>query len=79
MFVVSASGNLADMNHLLLRGAEINQTNKEGLTPLYIAVLNGHDQVVDGLLSKKYSCNPNIPDFKYHQTPLHLAALVISY
>ena len=51
--------------------------NSDGVTPLYVAALNGHEKIVDLLLNKRYNCNTNIQELKYGQTPLHMATLVI--
>jgi ankyrin repeat protein len=76
LFLAAASGNLSSVQFLLLSGADVNATNLQGMSPLYAAVMNGHEQVVDSLLTKKHGCDVNLSDRKYGQTPLHLAALV---
>lgn len=50
----------------------INKRNKEGKTLLFYAVAKDSKDDVRGLLN--LGANPNIQDFKYQQTPLHIAA-----
>lgn len=50
----------------------INQRDEEGKTLLFYAVARGNKHVVSGLLN--LGADPNIQDFKYQQTPLHVAA-----
>jgi ankyrin repeat protein len=76
LYLAAACGNVSSVQFLLLSGADVNATNSQGMSPLYVAVMNGHEQVIDVLLSKKYNCDVNISDRKYGQTPLHIAALV---
>ena len=45
-------GNREVAHHLLRSGANINTRDKDGKTALMIAVINGHSQLVDLLLSK---------------------------
>ena len=75
LFVAAAAGDNI-VSQLILNGADSNITNNEGISPLYIAVLNEHSNIVDILLSRKNKCNPNLKDFKYGQTPLHVASMV---
>jgi ankyrin repeat protein len=50
----------------------IHQKDVDGKTVLFYAVARGHKHLVRGLLN--LGANPNIQDFKYQQTPLHIAA-----
>ena len=76
LYLAAACGNVSSVQFLLLSGADVNGTNSQGITPLYVAVMNGHEAVVDVLLSKKYNCDVNISDRRFGQTPLHISALV---
>ena len=75
--------NLASMNghhgltvkHLTVdRNCDPAVRNNKNATPLHIAALNGHYDVVRFLISE-LNCVPNIQDWKdINRTPLHLAA-----
>jgi ankyrin repeat protein len=67
------------VEYLLAKGAKVNIANNNGQTPLYIAVCNGHEDIVDLLLDKEYNCNVNIREFQHGESPLHIAALVLQY
>ena len=56
-------------------GIEPNvQTIKEGFTPLHIATIKNHKQIVETLLQQSKT-NPNFQDIK-GKTPLHYAAII---
>ena len=55
---------------LLARNAELNAQNKDGCTPLFVAVLDGNKEVVEALLAHK--ANVNATDNNGF-TPLHVA------
>ena len=55
---------------LLDANAEVDFSTNDGVTPLYLAVQNGHEQVVKLLLDKK--ANVNLPN-KERVTPLYVA------
>ncbi len=51
----AALGRAADVAALLAAGADVNQANEEGATPLFIASANGHAEVVTKLLAANAS------------------------
>ena len=51
--------------------SNINLLNKNGITPLHIAVINGNLEIINFMLEK--GANPNIKSFNKKQTPLHYA------
>lgn len=55
---------------LLDYGANINVTDKEGITPIYCAASNGFTEIVKELV--KYNANVNIANVNY-ETPLYIA------
>ncbi len=57
---------------LIDKGADVNAIAASGLTPLYLATLNGNKDLVELLITK--GADVNTHDKKYRITPLHLAA-----
>ena len=49
----------------------INALNKNGISPLHIAVINGNLEIINYMLNK--GANPNITSLHKKQTPLHYA------
>ena len=49
----------------------LNKLNKNGISPLHIAVINGNLEIINLLLEK--GANPNLVSLKKRQTPLHYA------
>lgn len=56
---------------LILRGANIDQTDKLGNTPLYHAIVNENHEAIHSLV--KNGSNPSIPN-KYGFSPLDKAS-----
>ncbi|XP_064176792.1 fibronectin type 3 and ankyrin repeat domains 1 protein isoform X2 [Anguilla rostrata] len=52
MRVSAVSGNVAVASLLIWAGADVNARDKDGKTPLMVAVLNNHEQLVQLLLEK---------------------------
>jgi len=50
LMVASEEGNLEGLRALLVRGADVTVTDKNGCTPLTLAAWGGHSDVVDHLL-----------------------------
>lgn len=59
------------MDHLLKHNAEINAQNKQGFTPLMVASLNGHENIVRMLL--QYDADTEIIRGTTGERALHLA------
>ena len=76
-FFEAVSSGDAKAIQLLNCVAELNNHDKNGFTPLHVAVYNGYLEVVK-LLCLNPSVNVNAQD-KYGKTPLHLAALTGRY
>ncbi len=75
--IVKASefGCLEELINLVCStGISINTANSRGLTPLHAAVIGGHIDVIQWILSFP-SCNLNAQDFERRETPLHIAVL----
>lgn len=51
--------------------SNINNLNKNGISPLHIAVISGNLEIINFLLDK--GANPNIKSLSKKQTPLHYA------
>ena len=47
LFAAAQGGHLKVAKLLVKKGAKIDQASDEGLTPLYVAALKGHQEVVD--------------------------------
>ncbi|VGO14965.1 Actin-binding protein [Pontiella desulfatans] len=66
-----AKGDPVDtLNHLLL-GADVNEKNKQGWTPLHFASVRGKTECAEVLIAKGAELNPRTGTEK---TPLHFAA-----
>lgn len=70
LFEACLQGNVANVGRLLADGADPNEGNQHGSTPLNRAAAYGHLGVVDLLLAA--GADPNAAD-KYRWTPLHSA------
>jgi ankyrin repeat protein len=72
------TGNISCTQTLLLQGADINMMDEKKLTPLHLACLNNHDNIVFDLLSKNHIATYSQPDFtivdEIGRTVLHAAA-----
>ncbi|VDI55515.1 Hypothetical predicted protein [Mytilus galloprovincialis] len=65
-------GHLRTVEILLDKGANINQTNKNGETPIYTACFGGHYSLVKLLIGKHADINKRN---KYNRTPLYVSCL----
>ena len=64
------SDNIRKVKELLNKDiSNINSLNKNGISPLHIAVIHGNLEIINILLEK--GANPNITSWKKKQTPLH--------
>jgi hypothetical protein len=61
-------GDLAAVKALCEKGAAIETTTPYGQTPLYVAAMNGHDDVVQFLIDK--GANVDVKDTFYHASLL---------
>ena len=66
------NNNIGKVKELLNKDiSNINKLNKNGISPLHIAVINGNLEIINFMLEK--GANPNIKSFSKKQTPLHYA------
>ena len=66
------NNNLKKVKELLNKDvSNINLLNKNGISPLHIAVINGNLEIINFMLEK--GANPNITSLNKKQTPLHYA------
>jgi ankyrin repeat protein len=65
------SGDLELVNSLIDKGADISTSDNRYRTPLYWASKNGHDKIVELLISKFVNAKDNIE----HSGPLHMASV----
>jgi len=49
--------DLSEIRELIQAGADVNVKNKTGITPLYMAARNGHDEIVTALLEAGANVN----------------------
>jgi len=66
-----ARGDAIDVRNHLLLGADVNEKNKQGWTPLHFATVRGKTECAQVLVSGGAELNPRTGTKK---TPLHLAA-----
>lgn len=64
----------SSLSQLLARGAKVDIQNTKGQTALYVAVKNGHYDIVKLLL--KAQCDVNLREYEHGESPLHIAVLV---
>ena len=65
--------NVAEVEMLIDKGANIDATDDLGRTPLYLAALHGYGDVVDLLLAKGANAKKGA-SWKGYDTPLHVAS-----
>ena len=65
------NGQARDVRRLLSGGADVNDVNEQGHTPLMAASQNGHLEVVDMVLAAQANANAANND---GQTALHMAS-----
>lgn len=68
--VAAQEGNLEAVRALIARDSDINEQDKNGLTPLHSAIKNEHIRVIHELISA--GANPDLKD-KEGKTPYHYA------
>ncbi len=66
-----AKGDAADVRNHLLLGADVNEKNKQGWTPLHFAAVRGQTECARVLIENGAEMNPRTGTEK---TPLHFAA-----
>eukprot|EP00002_Diphylleia_rotans_P013624 TRINITY_DN2657_c0_g2_i2.p1 TRINITY_DN2657_c0_g2~~TRINITY_DN2657_c0_g2_i2.p1 ORF type:complete len:246 (+),score=55.25 TRINITY_DN2657_c0_g2_i2:82-819(+) len=66
------NGNAEEVQKQLKRGADIAALDNNGLAPLHIAAIYGHNSCIVALLSKE--ADPNTLDRLHSRTPLFFAA-----
>ena len=64
-------GELQRVRELIDQGADVNKADTDGVTPLFIASLNGHDDVVKLILAASPEVNKADTD---GVTPLYMAS-----
>jgi ankyrin repeat protein len=69
---IAAEKGFESVVALLLDNGNVNAKGRNGLTPLYYAVMGGHNEVVELLVHK--GADVNAKDNKIGWTPLHCAA-----
>ena len=67
----AAQGDLSQLAELLHKGANVNEPDQQGNTPLHLAAQNGHGILVQFLVGHKADVNRKN---MFHYIPLHLAA-----
>ncbi len=70
LYSVVAKGDIAEVQSLLSKGADVNLADRMRWTPLHIAVRNGRQDIVELLVNK--GANLNLTNNR-GQTPLHIA------
>ncbi len=71
--LLCAVGMRAQLENILPKVADINITDRNGLTPLHTAALAGQAEIVTLLLAHQADVKARATMFYYQQTPLHLA------
>src|SRR3972149_6732401 len=69
--IASENGNVEVVSFLLNNGANVNQANHNGITPLYIASYKGYVEIVSLLLKNGANVNQARNDAT---TPLYIAS-----
>ena len=71
IFNIINNNNFKQLLELLKKDhSQINSLNKDGFSPLHVAVIKGNIEMINTLLLN--GANPNIFTSKKKQTPLHL-------
>jgi ankyrin repeat protein len=76
LLILKAAEGCNSVQNLLTMGANPNLQNDLGWGPLYSAVINGHEKVIEVLLAKRWNCNINMREYTFGMTALHAACLV---
>ena len=71
LIIAAASGDAHSVRNLLNRGANVNTTDEDSLTPLITASMLGHTDVVKLLLKANADVNKSVKD---DSTPLFIAS-----
>ena len=71
IFEAARTGNIDRVRELIAAGANVNQQDIDGWTPLHLAAYNGHQAVVQALIAAGADVNQQDNDGR---TPLHRAA-----
>ncbi len=77
LHLAARSGNLNEVKKLIEGGYKVNKTDIFGSTPLHMAAMYGHKEIVEYLLLKGATINAPTYEFDkagYYYTPLDLAA-----
>lgn len=62
-----------EVKRLLEEGADPNETDEHGLTPLHLVALYNKPEIADILL--QHGANPNLRNYEPEDTPLHKVAV----
>jgi uncharacterized protein len=73
LIIASTNGSTEIATYLIEMGADVNATNKQGVTPLIGAALNGHADLV-ALLAPHTTNLDQLSGMRYKENALHLAA-----
>ena len=57
IFQAAKTGNIDRVRELIAAGADVNQQNNDGWTPLHWAAYNGHQEVVQALIAAGANVN----------------------
>ena len=68
LHIAAETGDLEEVQHLLCRGADVNEPDVQGYPPLFYAASQGHNDVIEQLIS--YKADPNYNNRLDGQTPL---------
>ncbi len=51
-YLIIKKGDMTFLSELMKKGTDLNGLNKQGQTPLYLAILNGDKNTVEVLIKK---------------------------
>ena len=75
LHLAAQNGNAEVLAYLLECGADLTLKNNKGITPLHMAVLKGHIDIIQSLIddNNKIKFDVHVKESKFENSPLHLA------